>query len=200
MAVAGNLSWQILKLQTVTISYKKNIYHCRTMMRTMKMEICQSTTWMPVTKTTNRLRKRAAALVPPALARPPAPPAPVLGRGPGKRVQVKGNSRQNVSISSIFHMTYWSTSSMSCIAVLSFSLLSSPPHLCWLKINCSCTLNSLNLPVTSGVINSPVPLQTLWRVIKSGFKLQVLMPKSDLSHRSDFILICVYSCINFAFT
>lgn len=70
------------------------------------MEICQSTTWMPVTKTTNQLRKRAAAPVPPALAHPPAPPAPVLGRGPGKRVQVKGNSRQNVSISSIFHMTY----------------------------------------------------------------------------------------------
>uniref|UniRef100_A0A8D3D124 Zinc finger Ran-binding domain-containing protein 2 n=1 Tax=Scophthalmus maximus TaxID=52904 RepID=A0A8D3D124_SCOMX len=35
-------------------------------------------------------------------ARPRTPPAPVQGRGPGKRVQVKGNAGQNVSISSIF--------------------------------------------------------------------------------------------------
>lgn len=57
---------------------------------------------------TSQLRKRAAAQALPVPARPRAPPAPVLGRGPGKRVQVKGNSGQNVSISSIFLLVYWS--------------------------------------------------------------------------------------------
>lgn len=77
-------------------------------MKTMKMETCQSTTWTPATMTTtaSQLRKRAAARVRPVPARPRAPPAPVHGRGPGKRVQVKGNSGQNVSISSIFLLIY----------------------------------------------------------------------------------------------
>lgn len=65
------------------------------------METCQSTTWMPaMRKLTKQPRKRAATPVPPAP--PRAPPAPVLGPGPGKRAEVKGNSRQNVSIGSIF--------------------------------------------------------------------------------------------------
>lgn len=100
--------------------------------RRMKTEICQSTTWTPATRTTNRRRKRAAALVPRAPALRRAPPAPVLGRGPGKRVQVQGNSRQNVSISSILHMTHRSTSVpcpalLCCFFVLSFCLLSPLP-------------------------------------------------------------------------
>lgn len=76
------------------------------MMKKMKMETCQSTTWTPVMTTTSLLRKRAATRVRPVPARPRAPPAPVHGRGPGKRVQVKGNSGQNVSISSIFLLIY----------------------------------------------------------------------------------------------
>lgn len=76
-------------------------------MKRMKTETCQSTTWMPVMMMkTSQLRKRAAARVLPALAHRRAPPAPVHGRGPGKRVQVKGNSGQNVSISSIFLLIY----------------------------------------------------------------------------------------------
>lgn len=86
------------------------------MMKKMKMETCQSTTWTPAMMT-SQLRKRAAARVHPVPARPRAPPAPVHGRGPGKRVQVKGNSGQNVSISSIFLLIYWSTS-ITCHALL----------------------------------------------------------------------------------
>lgn len=81
----------------------------RRKMMMMKMVTCQSTTWLPVTKTTiSQLRKKAAAPVHPAPvpAPPRAPPAPVHGLGPGKRVQVKGNSGQNVSIGSIF---FWFT-------------------------------------------------------------------------------------------
>lgn len=84
------------------------------------------------TTTTNQLRKGAAALAlpVPVLVHPRAPPAPVLGQGPGKRVQVQGNSRQNVSISSIFLMIYWTTSVM-CPVMLFFLLFSpfSSPHL-----------------------------------------------------------------------
>lgn len=99
-AVAGNERFKYNKFKLK----KKNF--CFRMTRKRKMEICQSTTWTPVTRTTNPQRKRAAARVPRAPALRRAPPAPVLGRGPGKRVQVQGNSRQNVSISSILHMTH----------------------------------------------------------------------------------------------
>lgn len=67
-------------------------------MRTMVT--CPSMTWLPAMKMNSQLRKKAAALDHPAHLH--APPVPALGRGPGKRVQVTGNSRQNVSISSIF--------------------------------------------------------------------------------------------------
>lgn len=71
-----------------------------------KMETCPSTTSTLVMRMTSRPRKRAAARDLPVRARPHVPPAPVHGRGPGKRVQVKGNSGQNVSISSIFLLIY----------------------------------------------------------------------------------------------
>lgn len=60
--------------------------------------ICPSTIWTSATRQSRR-RRKAAPRVP--LARPLARPAPApdLGPGPGKRVQVKGNARQNVSIS-----------------------------------------------------------------------------------------------------
>lgn len=80
----------------------------------------------------NQLRKRAAALVLPVLVHPRAPPAPVLGQGPGKRVQVQGNARQNVSISSIFLMIYWTTSVICPVMLFLFFSLFSSPHLwCW---------------------------------------------------------------------
>lgn len=86
---------------------------------------------MTTTTTTNQLRKGAAALAlpVPVLVHPRAPPAPVLGQGPGKRVQVQGNSRQNVSISSIFLMIYWLTSVICPVMLfffIVFSFLISP--------------------------------------------------------------------------
>lgn len=77
----------------------------RTMTTRTKMETCRSTSWTPATTTlTERPRKRAASRV--RRAPPRAPPAPVLGPGPGKRAEVKGNPGQNVSISSTF---FWFT-------------------------------------------------------------------------------------------
>lgn len=75
------------------------------------METCQSMTWTPATRTlTKQPRKGAAAPIP--RAPPRALLAPVLGPGPGKRAEVKGNSGQNVSISSIFF--WFNVTDVSC--------------------------------------------------------------------------------------
>lgn len=98
----------------------------RMMTMTKKAETCQSTTWMPVTRMRSRRRRRrrwwrrrrrrrrTAGRVRPVRAPPLTPPAPALGPGPGKRVQVKGNSRQNVSISSIFLLTLLTLMNYKC--------------------------------------------------------------------------------------
>lgn len=105
----GGCSWKVKRTNStviLAIFIKKKTLLSRMMMK-MKTETCRSTTWTPVRMMmTSQLRKRAAAQALPVPARPRAPPAPVLGRGPGKRVQVKGNSGQNVSISSIFLLVY----------------------------------------------------------------------------------------------
>lgn len=67
------------------------------------MLTCPSTTWTPArrrTTTTRRRRRRGAAAPSRApRARPRAHPLTrAQGLGPGKRVQVQGNARQNVSI------------------------------------------------------------------------------------------------------
>lgn len=106
----GGCSWKVKRTNStviLAIFIKKNKTLLSRMMMKMKTETCRSTTWTPVRMMmTSQLRKRAAAQALPVPARPRAPPAPVLGRGPGKRVQVKGNSGQNVSISSIFLLVY----------------------------------------------------------------------------------------------
>lgn len=87
---------------------------------------------MLVMRMTSQQRRGTAAQDRPIHARPRAPPAPVHGRGPGKRVQVKGNSRQNVSISSNFFLIYYQHQIivMFCWFVV-FSLLNPLPFLCY---------------------------------------------------------------------
>lgn len=145
--VAGNSSKQVEVASCCMYLKKKKPSPCRmTTKRTMKTEICQSTTWMPATRTTNRRRKRAAAPVPRAPAPPRAPPAPVLGRGPGKRVQVQGNSRQNVSISSILHIgALINASHMSCFVALFLSFCHPSHTPLYVPLGALCALSSLNV-------------------------------------------------------
>lgn len=100
--VSGGVYYNnLIKFGQITVQHHCTNSFSRTMTTRTKMETCRSMTWMPATTTlAKQPRKRAATPVPPAP--PRALPAPVLGPGPGKRAEVKGNSGQNVSISSIF--------------------------------------------------------------------------------------------------
>lgn len=108
------------------------------MMMTRTMLICPSTTWMQVTRRSWRWRK-AALQGPHTRAPPRAPPAPALGPGPGKRVQVKGHARK-MSVSAQFSFPSIPTTSdcglcffwgLFCIRLFCGSLVTVGTHVCY---------------------------------------------------------------------